>query len=186
VNTRAGGHAGPWRAAALLAELSTLGVPLICAGGVGDAAGFVKAMEMGYAGVQMGTRFIATTECRASQAYKRAILRAGEDDIVLTERITGVPVSVIRTPYIERMGTRAGPLARRMLRGRRTRRWMRSAYALRSLWRLKRSSLDESGDDFWQAGKSVAAIHEVEPAAVIVRQCRDALAATNDQRAVTG
>jgi nitronate monooxygenase len=143
-------------------------------------------MEMGYAGVQMGTRFIATTECRASQAYKRAILRAGEDDIVLTERITGVPVSVIRTPYIERMGTRAGPLARRMLRGRRTRRWMRSAYALRSRWRLKRSSLDESGDDFWQAGKSVAAIHEVEPAAVIVRQCRDALAATNDQRAVTG
>ncbi|MGH7627690.1 MAG: NAD(P)H-dependent flavin oxidoreductase [Gemmatimonadaceae bacterium] len=186
VNNRAGGHAGPESAAALHAELSDLAVPLICAGGVGDAAGFVRAMESGYAGVQMGTRFIATTECHASQAYKRAILRAQERDIVLTERITGVPVSVIRTPYIERMGTRAGPLARRLLRGRRTRHWMRTAYALRSLWRLKRSALDESGDDFWQAGKSVATIHEVEPAAVIVRQCRDALAASTAPRAVTG
>ena len=186
VNNRAGGHAGPWSAAALHEELSSLGVPLICAGGAGDAAGFVQALETGYAGVQMGTRFIATNECHASHAYKRAILRAEESDIVLTERITGVPVSVIRTPYIERMGTRAGPLARRLLRGRRTRHWMRSAYTLRSLWRLKRSSLDESGDDFWQAGKSVAAIHDIEPAAAIVRQCRDALAATNARRVVTG
>ncbi|HEX5408225.1 MAG TPA: nitronate monooxygenase [Gemmatimonadaceae bacterium] len=186
VNNRAGGHAGPRSAATLFAELSDLGVPLICAGGVGDAAGVVHAMESGYAGIQMGTRFIATPECHASHAYKRAILQAEERDIVLTERITGVPVSVIRTPYIERMGTRAGPLARRLLRGRRTRHWMRNAYALRSLWRLKRSSLDESGDDFWQAGKSVATIHDIEPAAAIVRQCRDALAAGTSRREVTG
>ena len=70
-------------------ELGDLGVPMICAGGVGDAPDFVRALGMGYAGVQMGTRFIATPECRASDAYKRAIVESDESRIVLTERITG-------------------------------------------------------------------------------------------------
>ncbi|MBX6332724.1 MAG: nitronate monooxygenase [Gemmatimonadaceae bacterium] len=179
VNRRAGGHAGPKSAEELWDELSGLGVPVVCAGGIGDAPDFVRALRLGYAGVQMGTRFIATTECRASDAYKRAILMAGEDDIVLTERVTGVPIAVIRTPYIDRMGTKAGPFARWMLRGRRTKRWMRAFYALRSLRALKRSSLDESGDDYWQAGKSVAGIHAIEPAGEIVRRFAEALRATD-------
>ncbi|MGD2114780.1 MAG: nitronate monooxygenase [Acidobacteriota bacterium] len=171
VNRRAGGHAGPKSAEELLDELGSLGAPVVCAGGVGAADDFVRALELGYAGVQMGTRFIATPECRAAEAYKRAIVDAGEDDIVLSERITGVPVSVIETPYIERMGTRAGPVARWMLRGRRTKHLMRSIYALKALWQLKRASLDESGEkDYWQAGKSVAGIDRIEPAGEIVRR----------------
>lgn len=177
VNNRAGGHAGPLSAEALLEQLGDLGVPVVCAGGIGDAPDFVRALSMGYAGVQMGTRFIATPECRAAAAYKRAILDAGADDIVLTERITGVPVSVIRTPYIERMGTHAGPLARRLLRSRRTKHWMRTVYALRSLRSLKRSLLDERADDYWQAGKSVTGIHALEPAGEIVRRFAEALRA---------
>jgi nitronate monooxygenase len=171
VNRRAGGHAGPKDAEELWKELGGLGVPLICAGGVGDEAHFVEALRIGYAGVQLGTRFIATTECRASEVYKQAIVKAHADDIVLSERITGVPVAVINTPYIQRMGLRAGPLARWMLRGRRRKRWMRSIYALKSLFQLKRASLDESGQkDFWQAGKSVDGIHSVEPAGDVVRR----------------
>jgi nitronate monooxygenase len=171
VNNRAGGHAGPTSAEQLLDELGDLGVPLVCAGGIGTPAEFAAALRLGYAGAQLGTRFIATTECRASEAYKQAILQAGEKDIVLTERITGVPVSVINTPFIQRMGTRAGPLARRMLRGRRTKRLMRSLYALKSLWQLKHASLDESGEkDYWQAGKSVSGIDAIEPAGEIVRR----------------
>ena len=77
VNDRAGGHAGPKSAEALIAELGDLGVPVVCAGGIGDEADFVRALRMGYAGVQMGTRFIATTECTAHADYKRAILEAG-------------------------------------------------------------------------------------------------------------
>ena len=146
-------------------------MPVVCAGGIGDEAGFVEALEMGYAGVQMGTRFIATTECRAGQPYKQAIVDAGEEDIVLSERITGVPVSVIKTPYIERMGTRAGPIARWMLRGRKRKHLMRTIYGLRSIWQLKRASLDESGTkDYWQAGKSVAGVDAIEPAGDIIRR----------------
>jgi nitronate monooxygenase len=177
VNRRAGGHAGPCSAEELFAELAGFGVPVICAGGVGTADEFVAALRLGYAGVQMGTRFIATPECQASEAYKAAIVRAQEADIVLTERITGVPVAVIRTPYIDRLGLRAGPIARWMLRGRRTKHWMRTIYALKSLWQLKRASLDESGRrDYWQAGRSVRGILVVEPAGAIVRHCAEAAA----------
>ena len=176
VNRRAGGHAGPKSAEALVDELASLGLPLVCAGGIGDAPDFAAALRMGYAGVQMGTRFIATPECRASAVYKEAIVEADEDDIVLSERITGVPVAVINTPYIQRMGLKAGPFARWMLRGHRTKHWMRTFYALKSIWQLKRSSLDETGaKDYWQAGKSVAGIHDIEPAGEIVKRFRDAV-----------
>ena len=171
VNRRAGGHAGPRSAEELIGELGDLGLPLVCAGGIGTGEDFAAALRLGYAGVQMGTRFIATVECRASQPYKQAILDSDEDDIVLSERITGVPVAVINTPHIQRMGLRAGPLARWMLRGHRTKHWMRTIYALKSIWQLKRSSLDESGEkDYWQAGKSVAGISEILPAAEVVRR----------------
>jgi nitronate monooxygenase len=169
VNRRAGGHAGPRTAEALIAELGDLGVPVVCAGGIGNPAGFARALRLGYAGAQLGTRFIATAECRTSEAYKRAILEADQDDIVLTERITGVPVAVIRTPYIERLGLRAGGLARWMLRQRRTKHLMRTLYALRSLWQFRRSLLDEH-QEYWQAGQSVADIHEVLSAGEVVRR----------------
>jgi nitronate monooxygenase len=121
--------------------------------------------------VQMGTRFIATAECRAHPDYKRAIVAAEEQDIVLTERVTGVPLAVIRTPYVNRVGTRAGPLARWLLRHARTKHLMRTIYALRSIWSLKRGSLEgTSSKDYWQAGKSVAGIDRIEPAGEIVRR----------------
>ena len=95
--------------------------------------------------------------------------------MVLTERITGVPVAVLDTPSVRRLGTKAGPLARRMLRHRRTKRWMRALYGLRSLWQLKRGLLRDAPDrDYWQAGKSVAGIRAVEPAGDVVRRFAEA------------
>lgn len=169
VNRRAGGHPGTRSAAALLEEVGPLGLPVVCAGGVGDERGFIDALRMGYAGVQAGTRFIATPECRAADAYKEAIVDATEADIVLSERITGVPVAIIRTPYVERAGLKAGPLARWMLRQRRTKHLMRTIYALRSIWQLKRASLAAAGSpDYWQAGESVGTIRSIESAEAIV------------------
>jgi len=171
VNNRAGGHAGEKTARELYDELHGLGAPLVCAGGIGAADDFRQALQTGYAACQLGTRFIASTECRASDAYKQAVIDAGEDDIVLSERVTGVPVSVINTDYIRRSGTRLGSFARWMLSGNRTKHWMRMFYGLKSIWQLKRSSLDESGEkDYWQAGKSVAGIHRVESCERIMQQ----------------
>jgi nitronate monooxygenase len=180
VNDRAGGHAGHLGAGALFEELVDLDVPLICAGGVGDATAFVEAIRLGYAGAQLGTRFIATEECSAHPDYKRAIVDAGADDIVMTDRLSGVPCSIIRTPYVAKTGTSAGVVARRLLRGRRTKHLMRTLYALRSLRQLKLAAMRGlSYRDFWQAGKSVETISRVEPAGDVVRRFADALARSN-------
>ncbi len=169
VNNRAGGHAGTLSAQQLLDEIGPLGKPLVCAGGIGTPQQFVEACNMGYAGAQLGTRFIATTECTAHDDYKRAIVAAGEQDIVLSEKITGVPVSIIRTPYIEKMGLHAGPLAKWLLRGRRSKHWMRTLYSLQSIWKLKRAALQGMGyRDIFQAGKSVQGIDAIVPAGEIV------------------
>ena len=137
--------------------------------GWGSPQEFAHALELGYAGVQLGTRFIATHECTASDAYKRAILESGENDVVLSEKLTGVPVSVLHTPHVRRMGLRAGPLAKWLLRHNRTKHWMRLAYSVKSFWQLKRSLRDEERE-LWQAGKSVAGISEIEPAGDVVRR----------------
>ena len=175
VNDRAGGHAGRRSPQQLFDELSPLGVPVVSAGGVGTARDFVGQLAMGYAAVQLGTRFIASTECSANEGYKQGIVSATEGDIVLTERLTGVPVSVINNDYIRRLGTRAGPLARWMLSGHRTKHWMRTWYGLSSLRRLKAglSKADGAGE-YWQAGKSVAGIEAVRPAAELVREFAEA------------
>ncbi len=171
VNNRAGGHAGTKSPEEMVRELGDFGVPLVCAGGVGDPEAFLGALDMGYAAVQMGTRFIASQECQVHQDYKDAILRAREDDIVLSEKISGVPCAVIKTPYIEKVGTKAGPIARWMLRGRRTKHWMRTIYALLSLWKLRGSALQgQRYQDYFQAGKSVEGIEAIEPAGDIVRR----------------
>jgi len=176
VNDRAGGHAGQLSPQRLFDELEPLGRPLVCAGGIGAPQAFVDALRMGYAGAQLGTRFIASTECSAHADYKAAIVAAGEDDIVLSEKITGVPVSIIRTPFIERMGTHAGPLAKWLLRGKRTRHWMRTFYSLQSIWKLKRASQRRMGyRDIYQAGKSVQGIDAIKPVAQIVAEFAQAL-----------
>ncbi len=176
VNNRAGGHAGGKSPELLYEELSDLGVPLVCAGGVGSEQDFVDCIAMGYAAVQMGTRFIATKECKAHGDYKRAICDADEDDIVLTERISGIPVSVINTPYIESLGLEANWLEKKLLQNRKTKHYMRLAYQLKSVWQLKRASLQGANyKDFFQAGKSVAGVTEVESAAEVVRRFSEAL-----------
>lgn len=171
VNDRAGGHAGTLSAERLIEDLRDTGLPVLCAGGIGEPADLARALELGYAGVQMGTRFIATSECKAHDDYKAALLKATADDVVLTDKVTGVPVSVIKTPFIERTGTRAGPIARALLKNRKTKHWVRMIYSLQALWKLKRSSLHGmSYGDYWQAGKSVQGVTAIESAGDIVKR----------------
>lgn len=175
VNDRAGGHAGSQSPQALYDELCDLGVPLICAGGIGREDQFIEALDIGFDGVQMGTRFIATSECKAHVDYKDAILRSEADDIVLTEKISGVPVAVINTPYVEKVGTEAGWVAKKLLQHPKGKHLMRTYYSLKSLWQLKNASLQGmSYKDYFQAGKSVSGIDEVEPAGEVIRRFADA------------
>lgn len=180
VNNRAGGHLGSKTPQQLFDEMGDLGKPLICAGGIGSPKEFQEALNIGYAGVQLGTRFIASKECKTHETYKDAIVKAKEEDIVSTVKISGVPVSVICTEHVKRVGTEAGPIARWLLRGRKTKHWMRLFYSLKSLRSLKHSSLKgENYKDYFQAGKSVETIDEVLSAADIVKEFADSLAPTS-------
>ena len=176
VNRRAGGHAGSKSPEELYDELHDLGVPLVSAGGVGSPEEYRRVLDLGYAAAQLGTRFIATDECTAHDDYKQAIIDATEDDIMLTDKLSGVPCAIIATDSVKEMGLNSSGLARRLLRGRRTKHWMRTYYSIRSLWRLKKASMKGlSYRDVWQAGKSVHTIHAVEPAGEIVRRYAAAL-----------
>jgi len=171
VNNRAGGHAGPLSPEQLVEQLADLGVPLVCAGGVGASERFREMLNLGYSGVQAGTRFIATHECSAHNDYKQAILGAAAGDIALTDKLSGVPCSIIKTPTVEKLGLRAGPIARRLLRFERTKRIMRMLYSVQSMWTLRRANIQGvSYKDFFQAGKSVDGVQEVVSASEVVRQ----------------
>jgi nitronate monooxygenase len=163
VNNRAGGHAGHISLEKLYLDLKDFNVPLVCAGGIGDELDYIRALKTGYQGVQLGTRFIATFECKSPEDYKDAIVRAEEKNIVLTEKVTGIPLSVIRTPYVEKIGTKASPIAKFLLKKRKAKEWVRLYYNLISIWKFKRSMKKGfSTKDYWQAGKSVEHIKKVE------------------------
>ena len=171
VNNRAGGHAGHLEAAVLYEETRAFELPVVCAGGISTRSEYLHALSTGYVGVQMGTRFINSTECTASQAYKQAIINAEESDIVLSERITGVPVSIIQTEYVRKTGTRANWLSRQLLKHRNSKHLMRLVYTLKSLWQLKHAATSPSNRlEYWQAGKSTGQINDIKPAAEIIQE----------------
>ena len=176
VNNSAGGHAGAKTKEQLFEELKDLNVPLVCAGGIGDEEAYIEAMQLGYDACQLGTRFIATKECNSSVSYKEAIVNADADDIVLSEKITGIPVSIINTGYIKEQGTKPGKLASWLLKHPKGKHWMRMFYTLRSAFQLRKSSYDEDAKkEFWQAGKSVAGVDKIESAGEIVARFKQAL-----------
>jgi nitronate monooxygenase len=152
-------------------SLSDLGLPLICAGGIGSEKELKEALRIGYDGVQMGTRFIATDECSMPDQYKQAIVRASEEDIDWTVKLTGIPVSVIKTPKYRRENSW---LVRTLLSGRlkhRTR-WLLNTISFRR-WRKMTKGAKSSG--IWSAGKSVETIERVESATTIMRRLGESL-----------
>ncbi len=162
VNHRAGGHAGERNLLQLAEELKAYKIPIICAGGISDSESYKSALNLGYSGVQMGTRFIASIECSASDDYKEAIVNASEKDIILTRNITGIPVSVINTSYMKELGVEPSSFASWMLAHAKLKYFMRILYMLKSLRGLKNALHAKKGqNEFWQAGKSVQGIIEV-------------------------
>jgi nitronate monooxygenase len=171
VNRRAGGHAGGLSAEALYEQCLEFQKPLVCAGGIATPDHVRDMLDLGYQACQLGTRFIASDECRVSDAYKQAIIDASEQDIVLSQRLTGVPVSIIRPRQNGAEQLEVTGLLARMLQSPRFKHLARLWLTIRSAIRLKRairSSTEKS--EYWQAGKSAGAIDGVLPVGEIVRR----------------
>lgn len=78
-------------------------IPLFVAGGIFTREDTLHALELGADGVQVGTRFIATEECDANEAYKQAFVKATSEDLVIIDSPVGMPARAIRNPFVERM-----------------------------------------------------------------------------------
>jgi enoyl-[acyl-carrier protein] reductase II len=95
--SEAGGHIGKLSTMVLVSELAAgLNVPVIAAGGIFDWRGVLAAMALGACGVQVGTRFIAATECGVHPNYKQKLIEARDIDTMVTGNVTGHPVRVVR------------------------------------------------------------------------------------------
>lgn len=91
-----GGHIGEVTTMALVPQVvDSVSIPVIAAGGIADSRGVVAAFALGAQGIQIGTRFVAATECVAHMNYKEALLKAKERSTVVTGASTGHPVRVL-------------------------------------------------------------------------------------------
>ena len=96
-----GGHIGDIATMPLVPQVvSAVNVPVIAAGGFADGRGLVAALALGAQGIQMGTRFICTTECTAHENYKRAILKARDRSTMTTGHSLGHPVRALKNPMV--------------------------------------------------------------------------------------
>ncbi len=95
--SEAGGHIGELTTMVLTPMVvDAVSVPVIAAGGIGDGRGMAAAFALGAEGVQVGTRFICSSECRVHDSYKQAVIDAKDRSSAVTGRSTGHPVRCIR------------------------------------------------------------------------------------------
>ena len=92
-----GGHIGKLTTMVLLPQVvDAVNIPVIGAGGIADGRGIAAAFILGASAVQVGTRFLASEECQIHENYKNAVLKAKDIDTVVTGRVTGHPVQVLK------------------------------------------------------------------------------------------
>jgi len=168
INWRGGGQTGIQAAEQFMEELHDIDIPLICAGGIGNATDFKQALKLGYAGVQMGTRFLATNECIITDAYKQAIVDSAEDDIVWTNKIAGNNSSVIKTDDIMKGGLRTGPVINYMLRKPSLKKYARMWLMSKGIRNYSKTAFNDDVK-FWQAGKGLGNIKSVESVADVMK-----------------
>ncbi|WFA10298.1 enoyl-[acyl-carrier-protein] reductase FabK [Tissierella sp. Yu-01] len=95
--TEAGGHIGELTTMAVVPQVrDAVKLPVIAAGGIGDSRGLVAAFALGADGVQIGTRFVCSTEAKVHEKYKEEIVKAKDRDAIVTGRSTGHPVRVLK------------------------------------------------------------------------------------------
>ena len=92
-----GGHVGEMTTMALVPQVvDAVSVPVIAAGGIADGRQLAAALALGACGVQVGTCLLASEECPIHPNYKAALLKAGDSDTIVTGRIGGTPVRVLK------------------------------------------------------------------------------------------
>jgi len=175
VGQGAGGHAGPNPLTVLVPALrkNFPHIPVIAAGGIVNGASVLSMLILGAEGVSVGTRFIASREADVSEAYKLAVINAGMDEIVLTEKLSGTPCTIIDTPYAKKIGYRQNAFERFLSRSPRTKKYFKMMVQLQGLKKLERAVKPGNYENLWCAGKSVELIDEISTCGEIIRKMEE-------------
>jgi NAD(P)H-dependent flavin oxidoreductase YrpB (nitropropane dioxygenase family) len=107
VGHEGGGHLGREELGGLVlipSVVDAVQIPVVASGGFSDGRGLMAALALGSAGIEMGTRFIATKECvHAHPSYKEHIVQAAETDTVVIKKTLGAPARALHTPLTEQI-----------------------------------------------------------------------------------
>lgn len=170
VNNRAGGHAGNTSPEQLVTMLkANCSIPVISAGGVATGQDVRQAMAWGAAGVSVGTIFIACDEADITPEYKQAMIQYGEKDIVRTTKLSGSALTVINTPYVQQLGTKANWLEWLLHRNKRLKKYVKMILAFRGMKAVEKAAFGATYKTVWCAGPAIEHVKSIKPMAEIVQ-----------------
>ena len=171
VNSRAGGHAGNIPPEELLTLLNRhCTIPIISAGGIAHGKDLKQAMEWGAAGASVGTIFIACDEADISPEYKQAMVDYGEKDIVRTNKLSGSALTVINTPYVQQLGTKANLLEWILNNNKTLKKYAKMLIAFRGMKAVEKAAFSATYKTVWCAGPAIEHVKKIMPIGEIIRK----------------
>ena len=169
VSSSAGGHAGNLKPEELIPMLKKqLPIPVISAGGIATSANLDQALGLGADGVSVGTVFIASNEAGVSEEYKQALIQYSAKDIILTKIISGTPLTVINTPYMQSLGNNQGYLNKLMYKNKFLKKYIKMLIAFRGMKTIEHAASKATYKTVWVAGPSIQDIQKIRPVSEIV------------------
>lgn len=171
VNNEAGGHRGDKSPKDLITELvANCKIPIISAGGVSQKADIDNMLSYGAAGVSVGSPFIASIEAGVTDEYKQACIDYGAKDIVMTERISGTPCTVINTPYVQKIGTKQTWLESILNKNKKLKKWVKMIRFSIGMKATEKAATQATYKTVWVAGPSIEQTTEILPIKDIVKR----------------
>ncbi len=156
VNNEAGGHRGNMTPEDLIKELKdNCSIPVISAGGVGCKADIDEMLSYGAEGVSVGSPFIASMEAGVTDEYKQACVDYGAEDIVMTERISGTPCTVINTSYVQKIGTKQTWIESVLNKNKNLKKWVKMIRFSIGMNATKNAATKATYKTVWVAGPSI-------------------------------
>jgi len=169
VNNEAGGHRGNLSPKDLIVLLRKhCSIPVISAGGVGTKAEMDEMLGYGAEGVSVGSPFIASVEAPITDDYKQACVDYDAKDIVLTERISGTPCTVINTPYVQKVGLRSPWIERMLNKNKSLKKWVKMLRFYIGMKATEVAAQQVTYKTVWVAGPSIQHTKAVEPVKAII------------------
>ena len=169
VNSRAGGHAGNISPRELINTLKeNCSLPIISAGGIATGQQLTEAVGWGAAGASVGTIFIACEEADISPEYKQAMIDYGEKDIVRTTKLSGSALTVINTPYVQELGTKANWLEWILNNNKTLKKYAKMLLAFRGMKAVEKAAFGATYKTVWCAGPAIEHVHSIRPLRDIV------------------